>query len=89
MPFSALFLQHKPVRFAFHDTEQEQDKESLFPKRYAEEEQIAKIYLARYKDNLFKYETDYKHFDYKIAYKKAKIEERLEEMKEDFNENLE
>ena len=55
----------------------------------AEEKQIAKIYLARYKDNLFKYETDYKHFDYKIAYKKAKIEERLEEMKEDFNENLE
>ena len=55
----------------------------------AEEEQIAKIYLARYKDNLFKYETDFKHFDYKIAYKKSKIEQRLDEMKEDFNENLE
>lgn len=55
----------------------------------AEEEQTAKIYLARYKDNLFKYETDYKHFNYKIAYKKSKIEQRLDEMKKDFNENLE
>ena len=55
----------------------------------AEEEQTAKIYLARYKDNLFKYETDFKHFDYKIAYKKAKIVQRLDEMKKDFNENLE
>ena len=55
----------------------------------AEEEQTAKIYLARYKDNLFKYETDFKHFDYRIAYKKSKIEQRLDEMKKDFNENLE
>ncbi len=55
----------------------------------AKEKQIAETYLARYKDNLFKYETDFKHFDYKIAYKKAKIEHRLDEMEEDFNENLE
>jgi len=55
----------------------------------AKEKQIAETYLARYKDNLFKYETDFKHFDYKIAYKKSKIEQRLAEMEEDFNENLE
>lgn len=55
----------------------------------AKEKQTAEMYLAVYKDHRFKYETDFKDFDYKIAYKKSKIEQRLAEMKEDFNENLE
>ena len=55
----------------------------------AKEKQTAEIYLACYKDHLFKYETDFKHFDYKIVYKKFKIVQRLDEMEEDFNENLE
>ena len=55
----------------------------------AEEKRIAETHLAHYKDNLFKYETDFKDFDYKIAHKKFIIEQRLKEMKEDFNENME
>ena len=55
----------------------------------AKEKQIAETYLARYKDNRFKYETDFKDFNYKIAYKKSIIEQRLKEMEGDFNENLE
>lgn len=55
----------------------------------AKEKKIAETYLACYKDNLFKYETDFKHFDYNIANKKYKIEQRMEKMEEDFNENLE
>lgn len=55
----------------------------------AKEKQTAEIYLACYKDHRFKYETDFKNFDYKIVYKKFKIVQRLEEMEEDFNENLE
>ena len=55
----------------------------------AKEKEIAETYLAKYKDNLFKYETDFKDFDYKIAHKKFIIKQRLKRMNEDFNENLE
>ena len=55
----------------------------------AKEKQTAETYLARYKDNRFKYETDFKDFDYKTAHKKHIIKQRLEEMEGDFNENLE
>jgi predicted transcriptional regulator len=55
----------------------------------ANEKQTAETYLAVYQDHRFKYETDFKYFDYKIAHKKHKIKQRLEEMEEDFNESLE
>lgn len=55
----------------------------------AKEKHIAENYLAKYKDNVFKYEKDFKCFDYKIDNKKFIIEERMKEMEEDFNENLE
>lgn len=55
----------------------------------AKEKPIAENYLAKYKDNVFKYEKDFKYFDYQIDNKKFIIEERMKEMEEDFNENLE
>ena len=55
----------------------------------AKEKKIAETYLAFYRDQLFKYETDFKDFNYIIVHKKFIIEQRLEKMKEDFNESLE
>ena len=55
----------------------------------AKEKQDAEIYLAVYQDHRFKYETDFKNFDYRTAHKKHIIKQRLEEMEGDFNESLE
>ena len=48
----------------------------------------AEIALAKYKDNVFKYEKDFKNYDYKLENKKYKILTRKKEMEGDFNESL-
>lgn len=49
----------------------------------------AEIALAKHKDNKFKYEKDFKNYDYKLENKKYKILTRKLEMEGDFNESLE